>query len=94
MELGGNIELHGYVEEQEADLVIIKKIVGRFTKRITEHHDDVEGLAVVFSAQEGSQRVEGRLQLGETTLSASSVAKNKYLALDKTLKELEDHIQA
>lgn len=94
MELGGNIELHGYVEEQEADLVIIKKIVGRFTKRITEHHDDVEGLAIVFSKEEGSQRVQGRLQLGETAISASAIAKNKYVALDETLKGLEAKIEA
>lgn len=94
MELGGNIELHGFVEEQEADLIIIKKIVGRFTKRISEHHTDFEGLRITFDEQPSGARVEGQLKLDSDVLEAEDSSSNTYLSLDAVLKGLKDQAAA
>ena len=89
MEIGGNIELDGFIEDQEADLIIVKKIVGRFTKHLTTQYPSFQGLAVVFSGEGAAKQVEVRLELEEATISASAAAQNKYVALDAALKELQ-----
>ena len=90
MEIGGNIELHGFIEDQDADLIIVKKIVGRFTKHLATQHPSFQGLAVVFSGEEAAKQVEVRLELEEVTISASAAAQNKYVALDAALKDLQE----
>lgn len=94
MELGGNIELYGFADDQSADLIVVKKIVGRFTKRITEHHPDFQGLRVTFDEDTSGARVEGQLQLDDDVLESASADSNKYLCLDAVLKDLKDQATA
>ncbi len=89
MELGGNIELHGFIEEEEQDLIIIKKIVGRFTKQLSQELDTFRGLAVIFAQEEDTVHVDVRLELSGADVQAQTSANNLYLALDTALKELQ-----
>ena len=88
MELGGNIWLEGFIEEQEANLTVVKKVVGRFTKQITQQHPEFKKFRVSFTKEASTIRVEGQLQLGEDTIHESATANNVYVALDAVLKDI------
>ncbi len=55
MELGGNITLQGFDAVDPATLIVVKKIVGNYTKRLTEKHEDFTGLHLELTQKEGKQ---------------------------------------
>ena len=42
LQLGGNIELSGFREIDPASMVIIKKIVGNYARKFSDHFDGFE----------------------------------------------------
>ena len=94
MELGGNIELFGADEYEENQLIVIKKLVGHYTKHFTENHPSFEGLRVTFDYHNGKYVLEANVILGEESTSAEATHKNLYFALDGALKQLATKIEA
>lgn len=93
MELGGNIELHGFIEEEEADLIIIKKIVGRFTMHLTSQYENFEKLAILFEKNSDGVALEARVIIDEESYSANTTSNNQYLALDIVLKDIRQQLK-
>ncbi len=87
MELGGNIELIGFSEVDPNDLVIIKKIVGNYTKDLADGVDNFERISVTLT-QQGPFEVVSAAVVGKETFSAKTNDNNLYFALDACLKQV------
>ena len=94
MELGGNIELFGVDEYSDNELVVIKKVVGHFTRYFTETYPSFEGLRVTFDYEDGEFVLTANLQLGDKVVTTTNSHKNKYFAIDAVLKSLETQAEA
>ena len=52
IELGGNIKLDGFDTIEPAKLIVIKKVVGFNTKKISESNKDFKGIQVTLKSSE------------------------------------------
>lgn len=55
IELGGNIKLKGFNELDAATLIVVKKIVGNYTKKLSNDHPDFTELLLELN-QEGNKK--------------------------------------
>ncbi len=86
MELGGNIVLKGFGERDYAELIVVKKIVGRYARELVERGKEFSLLELVL--HEGSPfRMDARLIVTET-FSAEAADQNLFVCLDAALKKL------
>jgi len=51
IELGGNIKLKGFSEIDNASLIVIKKIVGNYAKKLAETTDDFQNLILSLESK-------------------------------------------
>lgn len=90
MELGGNIELIGFLEVDQNDLVIVKKLVGTYTKDLAGAREDFERLSVTLT-QESPYTLVAAAVVGQDTFSSQQSDKNLHFALDAALKDVLSH---
>ena len=92
--LGGNIELVGFRDLDGASLVIVKKVVGNYARKISEVVRNVEKLKLSLKPvhkTESSQVNELHAQLifAGKQLNASETDRNLFFAIDRVLKKIE-----
>jgi ribosome-associated translation inhibitor RaiA len=95
--LGGNIELTGFSELEPAVMVVVKKIVGNYTKRLGTLVDNFERLHITIKTvhhKEKSEKYEFHARVDATgkQYAAEETDFNLFFALDKVLKKLENEI--
>ncbi len=97
MQLGGNIELSGFGDIDGASMVVLKKIIGNYGRRLTEISDKFESLKVTMKPiheTEKSEKYEIHAQLmadGKPFVS-EVVERNLFVAVDSALKKIENEI--
>ena len=100
MQLGGNIELSGFGEVDRSSMIIVKKVVGSFAKKLSGTHGEFEKLSVIMKTvhQDNHQlefNVTGKFELHARILqngkqfSSEVTERNLFVTLDKVLKKLE-----
>ena len=93
MELGGNITLTGFKTLDKDTLVIVKKIVGTYVKKISEKNDKFQSLTITLKPiheRETSEKYELKANLtGEKQYNSEVTDRNLMFALDKVLKKLD-----
>ena len=93
LRLGGNIQLTGFREIDSSSMIVIKKIVGNYTKRIAELTEKLEILHMTLKPiheREKSEKYEvhakvvdnGKVYASETT------NRNLFVAVDDVLKKI------
>jgi hypothetical protein len=94
--LGGSIELSGFKEIDGGSMIILKKIVGNFAKRLSERSDKFERLHVtmkpVHSVSEMPKKFELHAKVvdnGQVFVS-ECVENNLFLAVDSALKKVSN----
>jgi len=97
MQLGGNIELSGFGDIDGASMVVLKKIIGNYARRMTEISDKYESLKVTMKPvheTEKSEKHEIHAQLMNDGKSVVSevVERNLFVAVDSALKKIESEI--
>jgi hypothetical protein len=97
IELGGNITLNGFQDRDYAELIVVKKIVGRYARQITDTHPTFERLKVclnVLPHADGSTKhtVQVSCVLKGTPIDAEASDRNLFIALDSGLKELVERL--
>ena len=85
--LGGNIVLEGFESRDFTELIVVKKIVGQYARRLTDAHGEFSRLDVTLT-QDGGHTVACTLAAGGKEQRTSSSAHNIYVALDDALKQL------
>jgi hypothetical protein len=84
--LGGGIELIGFKDIDHGVFIVIKKIVGSYTRIFSDKHKDFEKLILINDGKE----MKAELKLKKKSFDAKSKIDNMFIALDAVLKELEN----
>ncbi len=94
IELGGNITLAGFTGRDYAELIIVKKIVGRYARQLSDAQHGFERLLITLKqALPGDFQLEASCTINGTSFSATGSAQNLFVALDSTLKELRKAVE-
>ena len=97
MQLGGNIELSGFRDIDGASMVVLKKIIGNYGRRLAELSDKFEKLSITMKPihkTEKSSKYEVHTRLineGKSVVS-EVVERNLFVAVDKALKKIVNEI--
>lgn len=93
MQLGGNIALSGFKDIDSASMVVLKKIVGNYARKMSEHSGKFESLHITMKpvhATEKSEKYEIHAKLidnGKPFVS-EVVERNLFVAVDNALKKI------
>jgi hypothetical protein len=94
-QLGGSIDLVGFRDIDGGSMIVVKKIVGNYTKKFTTRLENFERIIItmkpVHKVDETKSQYElhGRLLHSGKTENAELTDHNLFFALDKVLKSLE-----
>ena len=97
MQLGGNMELSGLTERDCGSLIVLKKIVGNYAKRMSELSKNFEKLSLTMKPVHQTEKSElyeihaklmdnGKLFVSEVT------ERNLFVAVDNALKKVINEI--
>jgi len=86
IELGGNINLENFEEVEKGQLIVIKKVVGNYTKKISEKVKDFNKITVTL-AKDSKYKIEISLEAEENKKSEAENP-NLFFALDQALAKL------
>jgi len=98
IELGGNIQLVGFTDLDSANMIVLKKIVGNYTKKISENCQAFEKLTVTMKPvhqTEKSSKYELHVKLMDngTPYVSEVTERNLYVGLDAVLKKIEKMVK-
>ncbi|MBI4150247.1 hypothetical protein HY488_02470 [Candidatus Woesearchaeota archaeon] len=89
IELGGNIELVGFRELDSSKLIVVKKMVGNYARKMSEDTKNFEKLVVTLKqiGQPDAHKFElhGKLMDNGRPITSVAVDYNVFFALDKAL---------
>lgn len=93
IELGGNITLTGFQERDYAELIVIKKIVGRYARQISDYQPGFERLLITLKPVQRTNsgnkfEIEAHCVLKGEQHAANATEQNLFVALDGALKQL------
>jgi len=91
VKLGGNIELIGFKDIEPGSIVILKKMVGNYVKKISESVQNFEKFSLTLKNKEKNE-LNAQLSYSGNTIEAESSGKNLFVALDQVMKQLEGKI--
>jgi hypothetical protein len=84
IELGGNIKLKGFTELDAATLIVVKKIVGNYTKKLTQNNQDYKEL--LFDLNKDKENYS--LTIIFQKLKSNAKGKNLFFTLSAALDNL------
>jgi hypothetical protein len=93
MELGGNITLVGFKEIDKAELVVVKKLVGSYARKLSDSVPGFEGLTVtlkIVHKTEASEKHElhAKVNVRGNPIVSEVVERNLFVGLDEVLKKV------
>ena len=89
IKLGGNIELTGFSELDGGSMIILKKIVGSYSRKFSDSLKDFEKLVLELNEQGNELEINAKLIVGGEEESDNAKDKNLFVAVDRVLKEFE-----
>lgn len=94
MQLGGNIELSGFSSLDGGAMIILKKIVGNYAKKMSERANNFEKLSLTVKTVHDSQyELNAKMLNNGTAVNSSCVDRNLFVAVDSALKSIMNQIQ-
>ena len=95
VKLGGNIELTGFRDVDGGTMVIIRKIVGNYVRRLSDTTQNFESLNLTVKPihqSENSKRYElhGKLLDNGKVFTSEVTENNIFVAVDSVLKKIEN----
>lgn len=90
LELGGNIVLSGFRELKRDELIIVKKIVGNFVRKLDASQAGFRKLSLQLKSIHNSQyEITGSMQMKESEYQAEVTEHNLFFTINKVLHKLE-----
>ena len=87
IELGGNIKLKGFSELDAATLIVVKKIVGNYTKKLSNDHPDFMELFLELNQTEDKKfNINANLSRKSGELTSNVDGKNIFFAISAALE--------
>ncbi len=90
IELGGNITLEGFQNRDYAELIVIKKIVGRYARQLSDQRAGFTSLVVTLRLHQGMHLITAACMVDALLTEASAQEPNLFVALDAALKRLAE----
>lgn len=93
IELGGNITLAGFKDLDHAELIVVKKITGSYTRKFSDALKDFESLSVTMkdvhkTPKSQKYEIHGKLMVGGKAHTSEVIDRNLFVALDSSLKKI------
>jgi hypothetical protein len=90
--LGGNIELVGFKQVSMAEVVVVKKLVGSYTRKIQDNSKNFERISIHLKEihkidNNAKHELHVKVLDDGKTFSSEFVDKNLFVALDSALKK-------
>ena len=98
LELGGHIELSGFSSLDGANMIVLKKIIGSYARKLSELAKGFEKLQVHMKKvheKEKSEKYEIHVKVvvSGKPLTSEVTDRNLFFALDKALKKAQSEIK-
>lgn len=97
MELGGNITLSGFNELDRDTMVVVKKIIGSYVRRLGDKNSNFQSLSVNLKTsheRENSAVYEVKAQVeAEKQYNAECSDRNLMFCIDTALKKIENAME-
>ncbi len=97
IELGGNITLVGFTDLEPAKLIVIKKLVGNYARRMSNSVQNFENLTVTLKSihgEDGKVELHSKLMAGGNHITSEVTDFNLFYALDKSLNKIINSLDA
>lgn len=93
IELGGNINLAGFKDLEPGVLIVVKKVVGNYAKKISEQATEFQELTLTLKEVHKTEKnqkneLHGKLVTDKKVYSAEVTDFNLFYAMDKVLSKL------
>ncbi|MGV8086417.1 MAG: hypothetical protein ACP5N1_02180 [Candidatus Woesearchaeota archaeon] len=91
--LGGNIELVGFKQVSLADVIVVKKLVGHYTRKIQEQSQNFEKIQISLKEihkidNNAKHEIHIKVLDGGKSFHTEIVDKNLFISLDSALKKM------
>ena len=87
MELGGNISLSGFSERDFTEMIVIKKIVGQYARKFTDHFKEFSHLNITMKTVHTSKfELVTKAHIASKEFASEVTENNLFVALDSSLK--------
>lgn len=98
IELGGNIELSGFKEVDGGSMIILKKMVGNYVKRMNEIAEKFEKLSINMKAVHEKEKgekyeIHAKLMNNGKAVTSEVTDRNLFFTIDKALSKIVSGIQ-
>lgn len=90
IKLGGNIELSGFSALDGAQMIVLKKIVGNYARKMEEKCKSFEALKLTMKpvGEEKKYEFKGQVIDGGNIYPSSAIDYNLFVGIDSVLKKL------
>ena len=97
VQLGGNIQLSGFRDIDSSSMIVLKKIIGNYARRISELADKMQSLHVTLKPiheREKSEQYEVHAKLIDDgkVYASEMVDRNLFVAVDSVLKKMVNEL--
>lgn len=89
IKLGDKIKLNGFSGIDNASMVILKKIIGNYTRKIIDNVKDFEELSVDLSEKNKKFDINVTEKVSGKENNYKSSESNIYVAIDKAFKQIK-----
>ncbi len=92
--LGGNIELTGFKEVDPRSMVILKKIIGNYVRKFSDHYKGFKGIKIVLKTIGSDQyELKAALEMEKGSANVEQTGRNIFEAVDSLLKHAEKALE-
>jgi ribosome-associated translation inhibitor RaiA len=94
MELGGNIELVDFKDLEPAEMIVLKKIIGNYARKFSDHVENYEKLSLHLKKAEGKHKFEvyAKLLHNQKSTNSEVTGTNLFIAVSDALKKVEHQL--
>ncbi|MDP4012063.1 MAG: hypothetical protein Q8R00_00445 [Candidatus Nanoarchaeia archaeon] len=94
IELGGNIKLIGFSQLEPGMLVVVKKLVGNYARKLSDNQINIKELSLNMKSNDPKKvELEGKLITDSSEFTSMAAESNLFFAMDKALSSLATKIQ-
>ena len=89
LQLGGNIELSGFSSLDRGIMIILKKIVGNYARKMSDMSNNFEKLSIrMKTVHDSKYELHAKLMDNGKAFTSSCVERNLFVAVDSSLKKI------
>lgn len=93
IELGGNITLSGFKQLDYAELIVVKKIVGRYARQISDSNEKFDSLGLTLKdVHNSAKELHVKAIINGNVITSEETNHNLFIGLDTVLKKLVNQL--